>query len=135
TAARPRDDAAKPAAPAVPAARKVEAEAEESDDRPRRRGTATPPKRPNLAGRRGEQRRRAGKITIVEALDDGDERTRSLASMRRQRERERNRQIQQSPGEALKVIRDVVIPEAITVQELANRMAERSTEVIRSLMK
>ena len=85
--------------------------------------------------RRGEPRRRAGKMTIVQALDDSDEeRIRSLASVRRAREREKQRaQVLRTEGQ--KVIRDVVIPETITVQELANRMAERGGDVIKTLMK
>jgi len=93
-------------------------------------------KRPAPTPRRGEPRRRAGKLTISEALaqGEGEERVRSLASVRRQREREkeRARELQQEHG---KVVRDVVIPESITVQELANRMAERGSELVRWLMK
>jgi translation initiation factor IF-2 len=74
-------------------------------------------------------------MTIVQALDDVDEeRIRSLASVRRAREKEKQR-AQALRTEGLKVIRDVVIPETITVQELANRMAERGGDVIKALMK
>jgi translation initiation factor IF-2 len=59
---------------------------------------------------------------------------RSLASVRRAREREKQR-AQQMRNEGQKVIRDVVIPETITVQELSNRMAERGADVIKALMK
>jgi len=82
-----------------------------------------------------EPRRRAGKLTVVQALSDEEdqERMRSLAAVRRAREREKRRQAQQQgPRE---VIRDVTIPDAITVQELANRMARRSVDVIKVLMK
>jgi translation initiation factor IF-2 len=82
---------------------------------------------------RGEIRRRSGKLTLAQALND-DDRTRSLASVRRARERERRAQRGQ-PQEAVKIVRDVVVPETITVQELANRMAERGVDVTRSLMK
>ena len=58
---------------------------------------------------------------------------RSLASVRRARERERRACMQQA--EQTKVVRDVVMPETITVQELANRMAERGADVIKSLMR
>ena len=87
-------------------------------------------------GRRGEQsRRRGGKMTVVQALSD-DERQRSLASMRRAREREKRAAKTTTGGaEAGKVVREVVIPEAITVQELANRMAVRGADVIKTLMK
>ena len=65
--------------------------------------------------------------------DGGAERTRSLAAVRRAREKERLRQM--SRQEQTKVTRDVVLPEVITVQELANRMAERGADVIKSLMR
>ncbi|MEQ9813042.1 MAG: translation initiation factor IF-2, partial [Azospirillaceae bacterium] len=66
------------------------------------------------------------------ALDDR-ERTRSLASVRRARERERQRMTDDE--ENVKFSRDVVVPETITVQELANRMAEKASDVVKSLMK
>jgi translation initiation factor IF-2 len=81
--------------------------------------------------KRGEDRRR-GRLTLANALDDS-ERERSLASIRRRRERERARTVQQGPRE--KIQRDVTIPETITIQELANRMAERAVDVIKLLMK
>ena len=81
--------------------------------------------------KRTEDRRR-GKLTLVNALDD-TVRERSLASIRRRRERERARQVEQGPP--AKVVREVVIPETITVQELANRMAERANTIIVMLMK
>ncbi|MCB1496972.1 MAG: translation initiation factor IF-2 [Bauldia sp.] len=81
--------------------------------------------------KRPEERRR-GKLTLGNALDD-TERARSLASIRRRRERERARTHDQGPRE--KIVREVVIPETITIQELANRMAERAVEVIKLLMK
>ena len=69
-------------------------------------------------------------MTVAQALND-DERVRSLASVRRARERER-RNLRAQPQETVKIVRDVVVPETITVQELANRMTERGVEVIRS---
>jgi translation initiation factor IF-2 len=81
--------------------------------------------------KRTEERRR-GRLTLANALDDS-ERERSLASIRRRRERERARSTQQGPRE--KIIREVTIPETITIQELANRMAERAVDVIKLLMK
>jgi len=85
--------------------------------------------------RGGDERRGGGKITVVQALSNiEDSRMRSMASMRRQREKAMKKAAGvQGPTE--KVIRDVVIPETITVQELANRMAERAVDVIRTLMK
>ena len=73
-------------------------------------------------------------MTIAEALGDNEERTRSLASIKRAREKEKQQQ-QQLLSEGQKVIREVVIPESITVQELSNRMAERAADVIKALMK
>ncbi|MDA1088798.1 MAG: translation initiation factor IF-2 [Proteobacteria bacterium] len=83
--------------------------------------------------RRTEPRRRAGKLTIAEALGDSEERTRSLASIKRAREKEKQKQ-QAHLSEGKKIIRDVIIPETITVQELASRMAERGVDVIKALM-
>ncbi len=77
-------------------------------------------------------RRRKGKLTIVSALSGDEERQRSLASLQRAREREKERQ---RGGEKLKVAREVVIPESITVGDLANRMAERTADVVKYLMK
>ncbi len=105
------------------------------DDRARHGPARVEPRRHTPSRKSVQPRRRSGKLTISEALSDsGEERTRSLASVRRAREKERQKLRQQS-AEMAKVIRDVVIPEAITVQELANRMAERGAGVIKSLMK
>ncbi len=79
-------------------------------------------------------RRRKGKLTIVSALSGDEERQRSLASVRRAREREKERQRGQG-NEKLKVAREVTIPESITVGDLANRMAERTSDVVKYLMK
>ena len=111
------------------------AEEEEEAPRVRRPGLRPELRKPTPAGRRDEPRRRAGKLTVTQALSDDETiRVRSLAAMRRAREKERQRLAMQQ-GPAAKVVRDVVIPEAITVQELANRMAERSGDVIKALMK
>jgi len=83
---------------------------------------------------KSNDRRRKGKLTIVSALSGDDERQRSLASMKRAREREKQRQ-RDHGGERLKVSREVTIPEAITVGDLANRMAERTADVVKYLMK
>ncbi|MCX8501198.1 MAG: translation initiation factor IF-2 [Alphaproteobacteria bacterium] len=91
-------------------------------------------KRQVPVAKRGEPRRRGGKITVSQALDADDiaERVRSLASVRRAREREKAR-MKSGPQE--KVFREVIIPDLITVQELSSRMAERGSDVIKSLMK
>jgi translation initiation factor IF-2 len=87
-----------------------------------------------LRGAEGE-RRQSGKITVHQALSNIEEqRVRSMASIRRAREKA-IKKAQGGSVEAEKVIRDVIIPEAITVQELANRMAVRTVDVIKSLMK
>jgi translation initiation factor IF-2 len=79
--------------------------------------------------------RRPHKLTVTQALNsDGEQiRGRSLASMRRAREKEKMRLSGQQ--DQSKITRDIVIPETITVQELANRMAERGADVIKALMR
>ncbi len=87
---------------------------------------------------RGERKRRSGKLTISEALDDeSGARQRSVAAFRRKQERERQQRSRDGGGAggSVKVVREVSIPDAITVSELANRMAERGAEVIKALMK
>jgi translation initiation factor IF-2 len=96
-----------------------------------KRALERPGQRPPIS-RRTEPRRRSGKLTIAEALGGSEERTRSLASIKRAREKEKQQQ-QRHLSEGKKIIRDVVVPETITVQELANRMAERASDVIKSL--
>lgn len=81
------------------------------------------------------QPRRSGRLTITSALDDDGERQRSLASVRRAREKERERRMGRGQQEPAKQSREVIIPEVITVAELANRMAERLTDVVKYLMK
>lgn len=78
----------------------------------------------------------AGPITVTQALNKDYERDRgpSLAAQRRAREKERMK-AQNTQAENVKQVRDVIIPETITVQELANRMAERNVNVVKSLMK
>ncbi len=122
---------------ATPSPAKVAGETadEDSDARGRpRRVARTDVKRSNGAARRTDVARRAGKISVFDDPDDGGERMRSLASVRRAREKERLKQLQAMRMEA-KVVRDVIVPEVITVQELANRMAERGADVIKTLMR
>jgi translation initiation factor IF-2 len=82
---------------------------------------------------REEPRRMSGKLTINQAMGIMEERTRSLASIKRAREKAKRDMRGNAPQE--KVYREVVLPETITVQELANRMSERAVDVVRSLMK
>ncbi len=73
---------------------------------------------------------------MAAAIEGEDEKTRSLASVRRQRDRERRQQeLERLRSDQVRHVRDVVLPDAITVQELANRMAARAPEVIKALMK
>jgi translation initiation factor IF-2 len=121
---------------ALAAAGKVALPLEEEEEAPTsaRRGARPEVKKPTPPVRRGEIRRRTGKLTVTRALSEDEERVRSLASVRRARERERMR-LHQGEQEQIKVVREVVIPETITVQELANRMAERGADVIKCLMR
>ena len=124
------DDAAKPKTKERALDREIEAESDaEAEERRKRAGAKVDPRKP--AVRRGDQRRRGGKLTISQALND-EERVRSLASVRRQREREKR--ASSLPKESVKLFREVIIPETITVQELANRMTERAGDVIKALM-
>jgi len=76
-----------------------------------------------------------GRLTVTNALEATEsERERSLASARRKREKQQRQMHGFNPNQE-KIVRDVVIPEAISVQDLANRMAERAVDVIRLLMR
>lgn len=93
-----------------------------------------PKKQQQPRGKGGDDRRRTGKLTIDQALSGRTGgRQRSMAAMKRAQERER-RKMMGDGGEREKVVRDVQVPEAITVQELANRMAERVAAVVKTLM-
>ncbi|MCP4922534.1 MAG: translation initiation factor IF-2 [bacterium] len=85
-----------------------------------------------------ESKRRSGKFTVSQALGMGDGgepgRQRSMAALKRAREKQRLQELGENSGERKKIIREVILPEAITVQELANRMAERSADVVKTLM-
>ena len=79
-------------------------------------------------------KRRQKKLSINQAFED-EERQRSLASVRRAREREKRVNAGGGSEATKKIVREVTIPEVISVQELANRMATRSSEIVKSLMK
>jgi translation initiation factor IF-2 len=86
------------------------------------------------ASDRDDQRRRGGKLSVKTAFnEDEGARARSLAALKRAREKERRAHFagQNQPRE--KQVRDVVVPEAITVQELANRMAEKGADLVKAL--
>ncbi len=109
--------------------RAAELEPEVEDDARGKKKGAKPVKSPVKAA---DDRRERIKLTINNAFDEA-QRERSLASLRRKREREKLRQAGvQQPRD--KVMREVIIPEVITIQELANRMTERSVDVIKLLM-
>lgn len=119
--------AAKPAEPAKPAQRAAQPAAtprkneREREQRPSNRG-------------RDDGGRRSGKLTLNQALSGGEGgRQRSMAAMKRKQERARQKAMGGSV-EREKVVREVQLPEAIVVSELANRMAERVGDVVKSLM-
>ncbi len=89
--------------------------------------------KPTRSPPKADERRASGRLTVDKLLND-EQRERSLASLRRKRERDQRRAlgIQQTRE---KIMREVIIPEVITIQELANRMTEKSVDVIRLLMK
>ena len=111
---------------------------------PRGKPASQPPQRREGNERERDQRpargkgrddvRRTGKLTVNQALAGGEGgRQRSMAAMKRKQERAR----QKAMGGAVereKIVRDVQVPEAIVVSELANRMAERVADVVKALM-
>ena len=101
-----------------PAARKTDRDREETDKR----------------NKQSEDNRRSGKLTLNQALSGGEGgRHRSMAQMKRKQERARQKAMG-GTVEREKVVRNVNLPPAIVVSELANRMAERVGEVVKSLM-
>jgi len=100
---------------------------EEEEEAPKK-GAKAPVKTP---ARKGADVRRRGKLTVTAALSDKDERMRSVASFRRHLQRVKGTPQPAAPAGP----REVTIPETITVAELANRMARRSVDVIKVLMK
>ncbi|MEJ1159642.1 translation initiation factor IF-2 [Prosthecomicrobium sp. N25] len=120
----------------------ITGKAEEEEDDGARRGPArvttiakkapVPPPKPT---REKVAEKPRGKLTVVTAQkdDEEEERGRSVAAFRRRVQRQQRRMMSNEPRE--KVLREVVIPETITIQELANRMAERGVDVIKLLMK
>jgi translation initiation factor IF-2 len=138
-------ETARPAAAAAPAARPaaipagrapsiaVEVEEDEGPRQVRRGpgGALRPAAPPKTTAKPAPQKQR-GRLTLVTALNADDVRERSIASFRRRTQRLKGHQSNE-PKE--KLVREVIIPEAINIQELANRMSERAVDVIRLLMK
>ncbi|WP_343528240.1 translation initiation factor IF-2 [Sphingomonas sp.] len=92
-----------------------------------------PPSRPQQRDRKGDERR-GGKLTVNRALNEDGARARSLAALKRAREKEK-RGFGGPREPQVKQVRDVQVPEAITVQELANRMAEKGADLVKALFK
>ena len=130
------EEAAKRAASATPEPAK-----EQARSLPSKTSEAAPRKterereeRSTRSGRGRDDNRRSGKLTLNQALAGGEGgRQRSMASMKRKQERARQKAMG-GAQEREKVVREVQLPEAIVVSELANRMAERVGEVVKSLM-
>lgn len=122
---QPGDDRAQRSAGAAPSgARKTDHRRDDNrDDNKGGKGKG--------AGRDGG--RRSGKLSLNDALSGGDGRQRSMASMKRKQEKARQKAMG-GQQQREKVVRDVQLPEAITVAELANRMAERVADVVKALM-
>ncbi len=122
---------ATPAAAAPPPRRFTPVESRRPDPKP------AAPKGGDKRAAAGDSRRQSGKLTVTRALgDDEGARARSLAALKRAREKEHRRAFgggSSQPRE--KQVRDVVVPEAITVQELANRMAEKGADLVKALFK
>ncbi len=126
-----KDVAAVQPPPATPEApRRARPQNVEEEEDSNKKGAKTPAKAP--AARKGAGERRRGKLTVTRALSGDDERMRSIASYRRHLQRKQG-QPQQPAGPVGP--REVTIPETLTVAELANRMARRSVDVIKVLMK
>jgi len=140
---------AEPAAPAPVAAAAPAEPATPAAPAPRRFTpvqSAPAPKRPEPVAakkpgapsrdRKGADERRGGKLTVTRALnEDEGARARSLAALKRAREKERRAHFGGQHQQREKQVRDVIVPEAITVQELANRMAEKGADLVKSLFK
>lgn len=124
----------KPEAEAAPARRNTSQADAAPAKAPPRGGKPTRPEAPKPnRNARGQDDRRRGKLTLSTALNDSSGRSRSLAATRRRQEKIRRAQMEPEIRE--KVAREVTLPETITIQELSQRMAERSVDVIKYLMK
>ncbi|MGF1550272.1 MAG: translation initiation factor IF-2 [Sphingomonadaceae bacterium] len=130
-AAAEKEAAEAPPAPEVEIAQMAEL-AKEEEKKPRKKEKVAHKK---SEGRRSRQsRRHSGKLTVSRALSgEDDSRARSLAALKRAREKEKR--AHQEAGPQPKKVREVVVPEAIVVQELANRMAEKGADLVKALFK
>ena len=134
--AAPEAPAAESAGEAAPAARPASAAPAPRRFTPVEAPKRPEPKRPEPKANRGaDNRRQSGKLTVTRALnDDEGARARSLAALKRAREKEKRSHTSFS-GPREKQVREVVVPESITVQELANRMAEKGSDLVKALFK
>ena len=143
-----RGPAAAPAAPEIakttrtapPRAGERPRPIQDDDDSARRRGPGgkiIPANKSVLTRAKGPAQRREGRLTIQAVAGDEDsaERMRSLASVRRAREREREKRKGGGAAEQARSAREVVIPDAITVSDLAQRMAVRAVDIIKFMMR
>jgi translation initiation factor IF-2 len=111
---------------------------EEESAKPKRGAGGLPPRRlatpePARPTRtKGEEDRRRGKLTLNSATSEEEARARSLSSMRRRQEKFK-RAMHNEPRE--KVLREVTLPETITIADLANRMSERAVDIVKFFMK
>jgi translation initiation factor IF-2 len=122
-------------APSIPINVRTAIQEPDEEDGPRtvrRPGGAARPAPAPKPTRTGPEKRR-GRLTLVTALTADEERERSVASYKRRMQRLTKGHAANEPKE--KLVREVTIPELITIQELANRMAERAVDVIKLLMK
>jgi translation initiation factor IF-2 len=92
--------------------------------------TLTPTPTPRPA--RGAEPRNRGRLTVASATSGEDERTRSVAAFRRRTQRLKGHGAQEAKE---KIAREIILPETITIQELASRMSERAVDVIKLLMR
>ncbi|MFN7002470.1 MAG: translation initiation factor IF-2 [Roseinatronobacter sp.] len=125
--------AAAPAAPAAPLSERAKPVAP-ADARKSAKARAEEERQARAKPREETGGRRAGKLTLNDALSGEGGRQRSLAAMKRKQERARQKAMGMSQSRE-KVVREVQLPETIVVQELANRMAERVADVVKALMK
>jgi translation initiation factor IF-2 len=106
---------------------------DDDEVRKKRGGVIDYSKIPKPAPKAADEKRERGKLTINNAFDE-HQRERSLASLKRKREREKLKAMGITQTRE-KIVREVIIPDAITIQELSNRMAERGVDLIKYLMK
>ncbi|WP_410219443.1 translation initiation factor IF-2 [Paracoccus sp. (in: a-proteobacteria)] len=141
--AEPRQERPKPVAaakPDTPDQAAIEAAASRAETKGVTAGVARKPERTERTDRdktakaKADDSRRGGKLSLNQALNGEGGRQRSMAAMKRKQERTRQKAMGQS-ARPEKQFREVRLPETIVVQELANRMAERAADVVKSLMK